>query len=362
MQLFTIGLYELNQNGTLRRTSNGDPIETYTNADVSALAKVFTGLSWAGPDTSEQRFRALANDGAPAAIDREITPMQAYNQFHSSAEKTFLGTTIPATPDGKTPNTKAEVKIALDRLFNHPNTAPFFAKQMIQRLVSANPTPEYVGRVAAAFNNSGQGVRGDMPAVIRAILLDPEARDTTRITATSGKIREPFIAQTQMYRAFDATSQFGLFRVFYSLEAPTGIQMPLRAPSVFNFYRPEYVPPNSQTGDQGLVSPESQIFTEESLVLHLSSMNNLILSNGGFTKLNFKTNEEVALASNATQLVSFLNTLLAGGSLSPATLTKIIAIVEAIPITADQSDADKKSRVMRAAYLISITPEFFWQH
>ena len=183
MQLMSIGLSQLNLDGTEKLDSVGKPIETYTNADVSGLAKVMTGLSWAGPDSSNTRF-----NGGNADPDREIKPMQAYEQYHSISQKQFLGVTIPAQAVGATNN---DVRIALDTLFNHPNVGPFIGKQLIQKLVSSNPSPAYVSRVAAAFNNNGSGVRGDMKAVIRAVLLDQEARAPA--SGNNGKLREPAI-------------------------------------------------------------------------------------------------------------------------------------------------------------------------
>ena len=193
MQLFTIGLYELNQDGTQKLDIRGKLIETYGNSDVSSLAKVFTGLSWAGPDTANNRFNGGGN---PVEADKEIKPMQAYNQFHSVSQKQFLGVTIPATTIA---DTNGDVRIALDTLFNHPNIGPFIGKQLIQRLVSSNPSPAYVSRVAGIFNNNGSGVRGDMKAVIKAVLLDPEARAAVVSTSTRGKVREPVV------RSGDAT-------------------------------------------------------------------------------------------------------------------------------------------------------------
>ncbi|MCL6487059.1 MAG: DUF1800 family protein, partial [Janthinobacterium lividum] len=164
MQLFTIGLYQLNADGSVK-LSGGKPIDTYTRDDVSALAKVFTGWSWAGPDQAANRFY-----GSVADPDRDWKPMQNYAAFHSTSEKHFLGVSAAGAGEGE-----ADMALALDTLFNHPNAGPFFGRQLIQRLVTSNPSPAYVGRVAAAFANNGAGVRGDMQAVIRAVLLDPEA-------------------------------------------------------------------------------------------------------------------------------------------------------------------------------------------
>ena len=167
MQLFSIGLTEINLDGTPKLV-NGQPVETYTNADITGLARVFTGWSWAAQDTSNASF----NGGGTAYADRILRPMQPYPQFHETGTKTFLNVTIPASTSAQ-----ASLTIALDTLFNHPNLCPFIGRQLIQRLVTSNPSPAYVGRVSAACANNGAGVRGDMKAIVRAILLDDEARN-----------------------------------------------------------------------------------------------------------------------------------------------------------------------------------------
>ncbi|WP_395012301.1 DUF1800 family protein, partial [Undibacterium sp.] len=156
MQLFSIGLYKLNLDGSYV-IENGKLVETYSNADITGLAKVFTGWSWAGPDKSNTRF----NGGTPDP-NRDWLPMQGYPNYHSTSIKAFLGVNIPAQSPA---NPEASLKVALDTLFNHPNVGPFIGKQLIQRLVTSNPSPQYIARVASAFNNNGQGVRGDLKAV-----------------------------------------------------------------------------------------------------------------------------------------------------------------------------------------------------
>jgi uncharacterized protein (DUF1800 family) len=162
MQLFTIGLWELNQDGSRRRDPAGEFIPTYAQDDVSGLARVFTGWSWGGPDRSVARWHGWVGGR------NWQEQMGNYPDFHSPSEKRFLGVTIPAGTSGE-----ESLRIALDRLFNHPNVGPFIGRQMIQRFVTSNPSPAYIARVAAAFNDNGQGVRGDMRAVLRAVLLDP---------------------------------------------------------------------------------------------------------------------------------------------------------------------------------------------
>jgi uncharacterized protein (DUF1800 family) len=261
MQLFTIGLYQLNPDGSLKLGINGKPLETYSNEDVVGLARVFTGLSWDMPDGSNasNTFKW----GGPGRYDTvgdarfDLKSMRIYPTFHETGAKSFLGTTIAAGTSGP-----ASLAIALDTLFNHPNVGPFIGKQLIQRLVTSNPSPAYVEAVASAFNNNGSGVRGDMSAVIRAIMLHPEARGEP--TGEFGKLREPSLRVSQAMRAFGATSLTNRWMMGWNERAL--LQAPLQSPSVFNYYRPGYVPPNTQIASLGLVAPEFQIADETTVV------------------------------------------------------------------------------------------------
>ncbi|MGH6624302.1 MAG: DUF1800 domain-containing protein, partial [Burkholderiaceae bacterium] len=265
MQLFTIGLTEINTDGTPKLVNNL-PVETYTNNDITGLARVFTGWSWAAPTTSNAAFNGNI---AATYADRILRPMQAYPQYHETGIKQFLGTTIPAGTSAE-----ASLTIALDRLFNHPNLCPFVGKQLIQRLVTSNPSPAYVGRVAAACINNGTGVRGDMRAIVRAILLDADARDASKLADPQwGKVREPVLRLSNWARCFGATSASGnwLIRNLDSASFSLG-QQPMRAPSVFNFYRPGYVPPNSGIATASLVAPEFQIIGETAVAGYTNFM------------------------------------------------------------------------------------------
>ncbi len=360
MQLFTIGLYQLNLDGSNRLDGNGKPIETYSNADVSGLAKVFTGISWAGPDTSNTRFY-----GGSADPDRQIKPMQAYDQYHSTSQKQFLGLTIPAQAVA---TTNADVRIALDALFNYPNVGPFFGKQLIQRLVTANPSPGYVTRVASVFNNNGAGVRGDMKAVIKAVLLDTEARDLANVTARSGKLREPVVRLVQWMRAFNARSNDGRFLLSTTSDPAAQLgQSPLRSPSVFNFFRPGYIPPNSKSGAVGLVSPEAQITSETSVAGYLNYMRSNISSGIGTSTNSIRDiqpdySAEIALATDPDKLVDRVNLLLAAGRLSTTARNQIRDAVASVTIGTANPDADKKNRVYLAIYLTMAAPEYILQN
>jgi uncharacterized protein (DUF1800 family) len=362
MQLFTIGLFQLNQDGTVKLDANGKAIETYTNADITGLAKVFTGLSWGGPDTSDNRYNGRAIGADP---NREIIPMQAYNNFHSTSEKKFLGVTIPASTVA---NTNADIKIALDTLFNHPNVGPFIGEQLIQRLVTSNPTAGYVSRVAAAFNDNGVGVRGDMKAVIRAILLDPEARELAQANNETGKIREPAVRFINWMRSFNSKSRDGRFLLGNLSDPSTQLgQTPMFAPSVFNFYRPGYIPPNSNIGNSGLVAPEMQITNETTVAGYLNYMRGVIsagvgASTAGVRDIQPDYSAELALASDPDALIDRANLLLVAGQLTQTTRTRIRSAITSVNIGTTNPDADRRNRVSIAIYLTMASPEYILQN
>lgn len=358
MQLFSIGLYELNPDGT-QVLNAGVPTETYTSADIGGLAKVFTGWSWAGPDKTDTRFY-----GGTPAPDREVLPMQSYPKFHSVSAKTFLGVTIPAQ---STANPEASLKVALDTLYNHKNTGPFFAKQMIQRLVTSNPSPAYVARVAAIFANNGQGIRGDLKAVIRAILLDSEARaDFNAANDNASKLREPVVRLANWMRAFNAQSASTRF-LMTNLDDPlSGLgQSPMRSPSVFNFYRPGYVPPNTSIATANLVAPEFQITGETSVVGYLNFMRNVI-PNGTGSSSDVKADYTslIPLADTPDVLLDKVNLLLMAGNMSASLHDQILAAMNSVVISttnAAAADTARKNRVYLAIFLTMASPEYIVQ-
>lgn len=364
MQLFSIGLYELDLGGLPKQDVFGRKTETYNNGDVSSMGKIFTGLSWAGPDTSNNRFNGGGN---PADPDKEIKPMQAYNQYHSVSQKQFLGVTIPATSTSAA-DTNGDIRIALDTLFNHPNVGPFFSKQLIQRLVSSNPSQQYVTRVATVFNNNGSGVRGDMKAVIKAVLLDPEARTTLVANSTQGKLREPVVRFVHWMRSFNARSTDGRFLLGTVSDPATQLaQTPMYSPSVFNFFRPGYTPPNSRVGTLGLVAPEAQITHETSVAGYLNYMRTALTSGVGTRNNNVLDIQpdytaELALAATPDQLVDRINLLLTGGNLSASTVTLIRNAVATVNIGTNNPDADRRNRVSLAIYLTMASPEYIFQY
>ena len=356
MQLMTIGLYQLNPDGTVRTDSSGRPLPTYSASDISGLAKVFTGFSYFAERPNSGTFRG----GSRAANDATVKPMIAYPQFHSTSAKSFLGVTIPASD---TPDAEGDLKIALDTLFNHPNVGPFIGKQLIQRLVTSNPSPAYVGRVAAVFNDNGKGVRGDMAAVVRAILLDPEAQAVAE-GPNAGKLREPIVRLANWARAFDATSVSGRWRV-----APTSAntslgQSPLSAPSVFNFYRPGYSPPNTRVGNAGLVAPEFQIVDEVTVAGYLNTMQAAIDRGIGTDRDVRATYEtEAALASDVNALVDRVDLLLTNGRMSPATRSRIAAAVSGVNVPAAGAARTEAltDRAKLAIFMAMASPDYLVQ-
>ncbi|GAA4029488.1 DUF1800 family protein [Actimicrobium antarcticum] len=359
MQLMSIGLLELNPDGSQKK-ANGAPIETYTSADITGLAKVFTGWSWAGADKSNARF---AGNGTQDP-DRDWKPMQSYPQFHSTSEKSFLGVTVPAQ---STANPEASLKVALDRLFNHPNVGPFIGKQLIQRLVVSNPSPAYVARVSAAFANDGQGVRGDMKAVIRAILLDPEAGSATRLSAIdNGKLREPILRLAGWMRAFGVTSASGRF-LMTNLDDPISSlgQSPLRSPSVFNFYRPGYVPPNTAIASAGLVAPEMQLVGNTSVVGYLNTMRDIVPNGAGANRdVTSSYVTEIALANTPDKLIDRVDLLLLAGQMTPMLRTQILAALNSVAISATDTvaaDRARKNRVWLSVFLTLASTEYLVQ-
>ena len=331
MQLFTLGLHQLNMDGTVK-TSGGVPLETYTQADVSGLARVFTGLSLSSSDGSTP--------------DRHRRPLTINASINETGAASFLGA---STSGGGT----AAIKVALDTIFQHPNIAPFVSKQLIQRLVTSNPSPAYVARVAGKFADNGSGVRGDMKAVIAQILLDPDARGEAALTsATAGKLREPVTRLTAWARAFGVNSPSNAWAIGDTSNQATRLgQSTGRSPSVFNFFRPGYAPPAFATA--GLVAPEFQITNEQSVVGYINYMYGLVANGAGDTKADYA--EFTAKAGDSAALVDDVALLLAAGQLSANTVGAIRAAVDSVPMTANNAAIN---RVGIAIMLTLAAPEF----
>lgn len=351
MQLFSIGLYELNLDGTLKTNAQGNPIETYVQSDITNLARVFTGYDWDYSKVTQQ----YGFESYPVPTPEFTSGRMAFDaRKHSNLAVSFLGTNIPANTSGAD-----ALRIALDTLFNHANTGPFFAKQMIQRLVSSNPSPAYIQRVASIFNNNGSGVRGDLKAVWRAILTDTEAR-TLPTNNIAGKLREPIVRLTQIARTFNVSSSNGKWEIYDLSNADTGLgQAPLRSPSVFNYFRPGYVPPNTALATQGLLAPEFQLHNETSTAGYINLVTFFLMSGYSDVKLNPSVIE--SLATDAPALVEWLNLHLSANQLSKATTDAIQQALEATPLTAASSTNAKYDRLNAAILLVAASPEYLIQ-
>ncbi len=364
MQLFSIGLVELNDDGSAR----GGGIDTYGQADVGGLARVFTGWSWACADWPSDSCFASNSPFSSSDPGRSAKPMAAYAQFHSTEAKVFLGTTIPAQP---TADPNASLKSALDALAAHANVGPFIGRQLIQRLVTSNPSPAYVRSVARAFADNGSGARGDLKAVLKAILMHPEAR---RMSDSAGKLREPVLKLSAFLRAFPHHSDSGNYRVGNTDSSALELgQTPLRSPSVFNFYRPGYVPPGTAAAAASLVVPELQIAHETSVAGYVNYMrDNLVGGVGRFSAaldrrdLQGDYRAELVLADKPADLVEQIAFKLTYGSAPQALKNEITEAIKKITLPAPDStgsnqaviDNGRRMRVAVALLLVLASPEF----
>ncbi|QDL52907.1 DUF1800 domain-containing protein [Rhodoferax aquaticus] len=364
MQLFTIGLVNLHMDGTPVLVG-GKPVDSYNADDVSNLARVFTGYDI---DWTKNTPTTIGSRKIPS-INLARLPMVVNDSNHSGLAATLkfnnslsTGINIPAFPaDGA-------LKTALDALFNHANTAPFICKQLIQRLVTSNPSPAYVGRVAAVFANNGSGVRGDLAYVFAAILTDTEARGAAGLTHPEfGKLREPMVRLAQWGRTFGATSPTEVGMVGDLSDPSTSLgQSPLRAPSVFNFFRPGYTPPFASL-TAGTLAPEFQQVNETSVGGYLNTM-------FGFVDVGIRTwdsgvvdtvaapyTAELAIVDNASSLVNRINLLLCAGQLSTTTVKTIVDALNKTPVTNTSSAVLKRNRICAAVLLTMASAEYLIQ-
>ena len=347
LQLFSIGLLKTFPDGTLQLGADGLPIATYDQETVKGFARVFTGWSFAAGDTNDPYDFYW-----PPQDYRH--PMVAWTSHHSEGSKKLLDGA--STPAGLSP--QQDLQIALDNIFNHANVGPFFARLLIQRLVTSNPSPGYVYRVASAFNNNGQGVRGDMKAVIRAILLDYEARAEAVTTNQGyGHLREPIVRLGGLLRAFNGTAPSGKFHLWY-LEDPTwGLgQNPLRAPTVFNFFKPGFSLPGP-VAQAGLTAPEFQIFTETTTISTANFMRYMIYHgyDQGTEIITLNLSPQIALGGNPTQLVDSLNLLLMANGMSSQMRTILINTISSPNMN------NPTNRAKAAIRLIVTSPEYLVQ-
>ena len=337
MQLFTIGLVKLNPDGTLQ---GGIVQETYDQPTVSEMARVFTGWDY---DTSV---------GSADTPDKVIRPMVQFPIRHELGKKdlTKLGLVIPPGTDGV-----QSLKLTLDALIKHPNAAPFISRQLIQRLVTSNPSKEYVGRVAAAFASTDAGGPGNLRAVFRAILLDDEARSDAGLTNPAfGKLREPVVRFLQWARSFGLHSPDDSWNLGDMSDPATRLgQSPLRSPSVFNFFRPGYVPPNSPIGNRTV--PEFQITTESSVAGYVNFMQLVVAGRSVAAGMTLDYAALRPLVADSAALLAELNVLLAAGQLSAATLAQLKPALDGIPVT---TATGQNNRLYAALLFVLAAPEY----
>lgn len=362
LQLFSIGVYQLNLDASVKE-SDGKPIANYDQTVIEGFAKIFTGWNFANLD----RWDGYIGNG-------DVTqPMQAWSEYHDSQnEKKLLNDKVIAA--GGT--AEQDLKAALDNIFDHPNVAPFISKQLIQRLVSSNPTPAYIQRVAQVFNDNGSGVKGDLKAVVKAILLDNEARTGHKNIANFGKLREPLLRISHLRRAFNVIpvtkegSRYGgvlcgngtytLYQTPFGDSQEIFGQDVLQSPSVFNFFLPDYSPPG-EIQDAKLVAPEFQINTENTMVSLENSIGFEIDRSGqeGITWTTLNFDHEIALANDSEKLLDHLNLILLNGEMSAELRQLLLKHLNNDVFSEDeQGRTDKTKDVIM---LIAFSPDYLIQ-
>ena len=360
LQLFTIGLVELNADGTATQSPQGD-IELFDNTDITGLAKVFTGLSF-----SDTGFLTSIRN---LPLTSYYKPLSMFDAFHSDEEKSFLGTTIPANTDGET-----SINMALDAIFAHPNVGPFISRQLIQRFITSHPRPEYVARVSSAFDsgsytlpsgaNIGSSQRGDLSATLAAILFDAEARDESSISNTAfGKIREPVLRFTHWARAFNINSADAVNEAVLRDTSSTELlgQHPYSSASVFNFYRPGYIAPGTETGAAGLTAPELQISSAATVIGYPNFMTiyafNLSPKRNPNQPSAYSADyaAEASLASDPSALLDHLDLLLTHGTLLDETKNRIADAINEFSASDEES---RQARARLASVMVMTSPEY----
>lgn len=370
MQLFTIGLLELNPDGSFKLDHNGNTIPTYDNEDIQELSKVFTGLSGGASDNGNP----VSFTSGIGAYDLTV-PMKVYENYHDKTEKILIdGTVIPANQDGLD-----DINMAIDVLFNHENVGPFIGLRLIQHLVKSNPSPQYINRITSIFNNNGNGIRGDLKAVIKGILLDPEARDCEWINLpTSGKLVQPVERLTHLFSAFDIQTPSNKYWFRDEVELIEKTQQSfLAAPTVFNFFSPFYAE-NDYVAPNGLVSPEFQILNSTSGIHNLNVTENVFKRRpfGNRTRLN---NNMTGLAvdvaddpvldlsdeqnlydpndpTSVDQILDRLDLILCSGQLKAS--TKAIIKQTIIQNQIDDNSYNARDAIGDAIYFIMISPDY----
>jgi uncharacterized protein (DUF1800 family) len=385
MQLFSVGLKQLNLDGT-PVLAGGQEVPTYDQATVRGFAAVFTGWDWNNTGCGDTTYTCCLYDEdegwgtyfwcGPSNYNDPpwMLPMEPVEHYHdNTSDKQLLvypGVALPGGVLVHGGDAQTEMTHALDNIFNHPNVGPFIAMRLIERLVTSNPTPAYVQRVATVFNNNGSGVRGDLKAVVRAILLDPEARyGQWQRPDTFGKLREPLLKITQMWRAMEARStggRIGTLAPWPPIEEEIG-QAPQRSPTVFNFFKPDFEQPG-EVEQRGLVSPEFQILTDTAVVAtpnyffhevfcDYTGSTNCWASDDPTTMQMNEDRDAALAATDPAGLVDEYSALYMSGQMSP--FMRNVLITRLNQLTEDNYGQDLgRTRVQHALYLILNSPEY----
>ena len=346
MQLFTIGLIELNPDGSPRLDAQNQEIPTYSQAIIEGFAHVNTGWNYFFPGN-------VSFEDARRTDDNQTIPMEFYPGFHDAGPKMVLnGVTLPSGQTGE-----QDLAMALDNVFEHRNVGPFLSYRLIQRLVTSNPSPGYIQRVSAMFDDNGFGVRGDLGAVVKAILLDVEARPDMPMEI-DGKLKEPLLRLTQLWRAYNARSQSGVFSLIGS--SLIFGQGPMQSPTVFNFFSPFFAPAG-EIRNSGIVAPELEIATEYQNTFVTSYF---FLVTFGWNSENpnlapdnvyIDISEEILIADDTNALIDMVAAKLLASDISATLRTEIAGMVDRIDV------ADATNRTAEAIFLIVSSPEFAYQ-
>ena len=333
LQLFSIGLEQLNPDGTRQLDGSGNPIPTYGQDEIVGFAHVFTGSTYP-PKSGNATFPSNQNYSGP---------MVGFDSHHDTNSKLVLnGVTIAA---GGT--AQSDLDAGLQNIFNHPNVGPFFGKNLIQHLVTSNPSPEYVARVTAAFNDNGSGVRGDLKAVINAVLLDPEARrgdDPAQVQANDGHLKEPILFVLNIARALNVKS-YDPCLIDWGTKMKEQLMFP---PSVFNFYSPQ-----NEIQGSDLLGPEFQIFDNTTTVARANFVDQFVYG-GGCGKATTDISPWAAMAGTPDQMVDKMAALMLHGNMSDQMRSSVLATVTSI--------SDSKRRAQAALYLIGSSSQFQVEH
>jgi len=356
MQLFTIGLSELNQDGSYILDGNGQRIPTYNNDDITEFAKIFTGLGAGAGINNIAPFFGLGFSATDTSV-----PMAMYDAWHEPGSKNLLnGFTIPAGQTGM-----QDVEDTINHLFNHSNVGPFIAKRLIQRLIKSNPTPQYISAVAAAFNNTN-GIRGDMKGIIKAILLHPEARTCSWINEPyQGKLREPMVRYFNLLRQIEVNNPHGFDWNDGNEFHDFTYQAPLQTRSVFSFYSPDFEPngPIADTG-AGLFGPEFQIDDSYTSIGYINTFDSYIYEQNnlyagidelGLENVTFDFEALKYLAKDSEVLINHLDKLFTHGQLSNPTRQIIKNAVESF-VGTDDTTLLNRSKI--ALWLITMSPDY----